>query len=59
VRRCRTDSDPFADVWQKELVPLLEKTPSPRASTLLDEPTANRRRRRLKWTPDLGPLVKV
>ena len=37
VRRYRTRSDPFADVWQQELVPILQKMPSLRATTLLEE----------------------
>ncbi len=37
VRRYRTRSDPFIDVWQEELAALLEKTPSLRATTLLEE----------------------
>jgi hypothetical protein len=37
VRRYRTRSDPFADVWQAELVPMLEQMPSLRATTLLEE----------------------
>jgi hypothetical protein len=38
VRRYRTRSDPVADVWQTELVPLLEQVPSLRATSLLKEP---------------------
>ena len=37
VRRYRTRLDPFADVWQQELVPILQKMPSLRATTLLEE----------------------
>lgn len=37
VRLYRTRSDPFADVWQQELVPILQKVPSLRATTLLEE----------------------
>src|SRR3954451_19882072 len=37
VRRYRTRSDPFAEVWQTELVAILQKMPSVRATTLLEE----------------------
>ena len=37
VRRYRTRSDPFADVWRQELVPMLEQMPSLRATTLLEQ----------------------
>src|SRR5215831_12121174 len=37
VRRYRTRSDPFADVWQAELVPMREQMPILRATTLLEE----------------------
>jgi transposase InsO family protein len=37
TRRYRTRSDPFAEVWREELVPMLIAMPSLRAKTLLEE----------------------
>jgi transposase InsO family protein len=37
TRRYRTRSDPFAEVWREELVPMLTAMPSLRATTLLEE----------------------
>jgi hypothetical protein len=36
-RRWKTRLDPFADVWQSELIPLLEESPKLEARTLLEE----------------------
>ena len=36
-RTWRTRADPLADVWEQELVPLLEREPGLQARTLLEE----------------------
>ena len=36
-RTWRTKPDPFEEVWQKELVPLLEGSPTLQARTLLED----------------------
>src|ERR1700733_2859509 len=36
-RRWKTRLDPFAPVWQSELIPLLEESPKLEARTLLEE----------------------
>jgi hypothetical protein len=35
-RHWRTRKDPFADVWESELVPMLERQPQLRAMTLFE-----------------------
>jgi hypothetical protein len=37
TRQYRTRVDPFHDVWRSEIVPLLEKVPAIRATTVLEE----------------------
>src|SRR5678815_2127701 len=36
-RQYRTRVDPFQDVWRAEIVPLLERAPGIRATTVLEE----------------------
>ena len=70
-RNWKTRSDPFEDVWQKEIVPLLESAPKLEARTLLEElqrkypdqyPDSQLRtlQRRLKqWKALVGPEKEV
>lgn len=70
-RTWRTRSDPFADVWESELVPLLQHTPKLKAITLLGKlqethpgrfPFSMRRtleRRVSQWRAQQGPEKEI